>query len=226
MSLSILQFPDRFTDPCHRHQTRNNRLCFHDETSVQFRVGDRDTVKVSCWLNYRKRPNMSARRICAAVCTAFALTLTSASTALAYGSTSGNHLPQAQAPACTITGTDNADTLKGTSGNDVICGLGGDDTIEGLGGDDIIYGGDGNDTIYGQPGNDFIDGGAGDDYLDGGNGSDTIIGGTGSDTILGHPGNDIINSQDNAPDKLVDGGTGHDNCTTDGDSVDHVTNCE
>jgi Ca2+-binding RTX toxin-like protein len=50
-------------------------------------------------------------------------------------------------PACTITGTDEADGLVGTPGDDVICGMGGGDAIRGGPGDDILIGGPGDDTV-------------------------------------------------------------------------------
>jgi parallel beta-helix repeat protein len=70
------------------------------------------------------------------------------------------------APACTITGTGDAETIIGTSGPDVICGLGGGDVIDGRGGDDVLLG---------APGDDWLTGGPGDDTLDGGSGADTAV---------------------------------------------------
>jgi Ca2+-binding RTX toxin-like protein len=164
---------------------------------------------------------MSARRISAVVCTALALSLASASPALAYGSVSGNHLSQTADPTCTKRGTSGDDIidLKGTTTPEVICGFGGNDTI---------YAGDGDDTIYGGPGNDIIYGGGGNDTIDGENGDDELHGGDGNDTILGHPGNDKIYG-DAGDDTLsggngvdtIDGGTGNDTCTT----GEIVTNC-
>jgi hypothetical protein len=75
-------------------------------------------------------------------------------------------------PACTITGTDAADTLRGTPGRDVICGGRGDDTIRGLRGDDTLFGGPGDDALHGGPGDDQLDSGPGDDQVAGGAGND------------------------------------------------------
>lgn len=58
------------------------------------------------------------------------------------------------APANTLTGTDNAETLTGTAGEDLILGLGGNDTIKAGAGPDIIDGGAGRDALYGGEGAD------------------------------------------------------------------------
>ncbi|WPN55379.1 M10 family metallopeptidase C-terminal domain-containing protein [Pseudomonas sp. P9_31] len=60
----------------------------------------------------------------------------------------------ADAPANTITGTNNAETLNGTAGADLILGLGGNDTIKAGTGADTIDGGDGRDSLYGGDGAD------------------------------------------------------------------------
>jgi parallel beta-helix repeat protein len=63
-------------------------------------------------------------------------------------------LAVADAPAHTVTGSDNAETLSGTSGSDLILGLGGNDTIKAGAGNDIIDGGAGRDSLYGGDGAD------------------------------------------------------------------------
>lgn len=63
-------------------------------------------------------------------------------------------LAVADAPATTLTGTDNAESLNGTAGADLILGLSGNDTIRGNGGADIIDGGTGRDALYGGAGGD------------------------------------------------------------------------
>lgn len=60
----------------------------------------------------------------------------------------------ADAPANTITGTNNAETLNGTTGADLILGLGGNDTIKAGTGADIVDGGAGRDSLYGGDGAD------------------------------------------------------------------------
>lgn len=63
-------------------------------------------------------------------------------------------LTVADAPANTITGTNNAETLNGTTGADLILGLGGNDTIKAGTGADIVDGGAGRDSLYGGDGAD------------------------------------------------------------------------
>ncbi|MBK5395980.1 right-handed parallel beta-helix repeat-containing protein [Pseudomonas sp. TH39(2020)] len=63
-------------------------------------------------------------------------------------------LAVADAPANTITGTNNAETLNGTAGADLILGLGGNDTIKAGTGADIVDGGAGRDSLYGGDGAD------------------------------------------------------------------------
>lgn len=63
-------------------------------------------------------------------------------------------LTVADAPANTITGTNNAETLNGTAGVDLILGLGGNDTIKAGTGADIVDGGAGRDSLYGGDGAD------------------------------------------------------------------------
>ncbi|KJZ64419.1 putative Ig domain-containing protein [Pseudomonas fluorescens] len=63
-------------------------------------------------------------------------------------------LAVADAPANTITGTNNAETLNGTAGADLILGLGGNDTIKAGTGADIVDGGAGRDSMYGGDGAD------------------------------------------------------------------------
>ncbi|MHC8372069.1 M10 family metallopeptidase C-terminal domain-containing protein [Pseudomonas sp. MDT1-85] len=60
----------------------------------------------------------------------------------------------ADAPANTLTGTNNAETLNGTAGADLILGLGGNDTIKAGTGADIVGGGAGRDSLYGGDGAD------------------------------------------------------------------------
>ncbi|WP_415769067.1 M10 family metallopeptidase C-terminal domain-containing protein [Pseudomonas sp. LB3P38] len=60
----------------------------------------------------------------------------------------------ADAPANTITGTNNAETINGTAGADLILGLGGNDTIKAGTGADIVDGGAGRDSLYGGDGAD------------------------------------------------------------------------
>ncbi|KJZ33757.1 M10 family metallopeptidase C-terminal domain-containing protein [Pseudomonas fluorescens] len=62
----------------------------------------------------------------------------------------------ADAPANTITGTNNAETLNGTAGADLILGLGGNDTIKAGTGADIVDGGAGRDSLYGGDGADVF----------------------------------------------------------------------
>lgn len=63
-------------------------------------------------------------------------------------------LAVADAPANTITGTNNGETLNGTTGADLILGLGGDDTIKAGTGADTVDGGAGRDSLYGGDGAD------------------------------------------------------------------------
>ena len=63
-------------------------------------------------------------------------------------------LAVADAPANTITGTNNAETLNGTAGADLILGLGGNDTIKAGTGADTVDGGAGRDSLYGGDGAD------------------------------------------------------------------------
>ena len=63
-------------------------------------------------------------------------------------------LAVADAPANTITGTNNAESLNGTAGADLILGLGGNDTIKAGTGADIVDGGAGRDSMYGGDGAD------------------------------------------------------------------------
>ncbi|WGK93354.1 putative Ig domain-containing protein [Pseudomonas migulae] len=60
----------------------------------------------------------------------------------------------ADAPANTITGSNNAESLNGTAGADLILGLGGNDTIKAGTGADIVDGGGGRDSLYGGDGAD------------------------------------------------------------------------
>jgi uncharacterized delta-60 repeat protein len=97
---------------------------------------------------------------------------------------------QVNALACTMVGTNAANTLSGTTGDDVICGLGGNDTINGNGGNDVVVGGPGNDNLIGGDGNDTLLGGDGDDTLnsaDGVPGNDVLAGGAGTDNCTGDP---------------------------------------
>ncbi|MHC8407457.1 putative Ig domain-containing protein [Pseudomonas sp. TMB3-21] len=63
-------------------------------------------------------------------------------------------LAVADAPASTITGTNNADSLTGTAGADLMLGLNGNDTIKAGTGADILDGGAGRDSLYGGDGAD------------------------------------------------------------------------
>lgn len=63
-------------------------------------------------------------------------------------------LAVADAPANTVTGTNNAETLNGTAGADLILGLGGNDTIKAGTGADTVDGGAGRDSLYGGDGAD------------------------------------------------------------------------
>lgn len=63
-------------------------------------------------------------------------------------------LAVADAPASTISGTDNGEAIAGTAGADLILGLGGNDTIRAGAGPDIIDGGAGRDSLYGGDGAD------------------------------------------------------------------------
>src|SRR3990167_3808503 len=63
-------------------------------------------------------------------------------------------LAVADAPANTITGTDNGETLSGTADADLILGLDGNDTIKAGAGMDILDGGAGRDSLYGGDGAD------------------------------------------------------------------------
>jgi Ca2+-binding RTX toxin-like protein len=185
---------------------------------------------------------MSVRRISAVLCTALALTFAGGSAALAHATDSPSHSSTTD-DSCP---TGDPTVMRGTSGNDMldartdsrittICGFGGDDTIIANNNGDKIYGGPGNDIIYGGPGIDYIEGQGGDDtILDcTPNLTDcksitpgyTYTGGGAADTILGQTGNDTINSKDGAPDTLVDGGTGHNNCIFDDRVSDNVKNC-
>jgi Tol biopolymer transport system component len=87
-------------------------------------------------------------------------------------------------PACTISGTGEADVLQGTSGPDVICGFSGNDNLRGVGGNDVIFGGPGFDAVSGGAGSDEVHGGGSKDTvrtLDGIGGNDTADGGSGND---------------------------------------------
>jgi uncharacterized delta-60 repeat protein/uncharacterized repeat protein (TIGR01451 family) len=105
-------------------------------------------------------------------------------------------------PACTITGSQGADSLTGTAAGDVICGLGGDDSISG---------GDGSDMLVGGSGADNIDGGALGDVLAGGTGSDTLKGGSDNDSEDAGEGDDTLDQEAaaNGADSLY-GGEGRD----------------
>jgi Ca2+-binding RTX toxin-like protein len=120
-------------------------------------------------------------------------------------------------PACTIKGSDRANTLRGTANRDVICGRGGNDTIRGMGGNDLIFGNGGNDNIQGNGGDDTIYGGGGEDNIQGNDGNDRIYGGEKGDLLQGNDGRDTIRGgggddtiQGGAGDDDIDGGVGND----------------
>lgn len=85
----------------------------------------------------------------------------------------------ADAPANTITGSNNAESLNGTAGADLILGLGGNDTIKAGTGADIVDGGGGRDSLYGGDGADAF---RYTDVLDSYRDYDTG-GGTATDTV-------------------------------------------
>jgi len=87
-------------------------------------------------------------------------------------------------PACTITGSTQADHLVGTDGNDVICGLAGPDDVQAGAGDDLVVGGPGDDSVAGRDGGDLLLGESGNDTLGGGAGYDVLDGGGGTDTCV------------------------------------------
>ncbi|MGH1487953.1 MAG: hypothetical protein ACRBK7_00935 [Acidimicrobiales bacterium] len=97
--------------------------------------------------------------------------------------------------ACTIIGTNRAETLNGTEGDDVICGLGGNDRLFGRGGNDIMFGGSGRDRMNGGAGNDTMLGGSEADDMTGGDGIDTMSGGKGNDVMRGGDDADVMNGR-------------------------------
>ena len=123
----------------------------------------------------------------------------------------------AEAPPCTIVGTDGDDRLFGTSADDVICGGGGNDRIFGRGGDDVLIGGPGDDFIVGGSGDDEIRAGSGDDVVLAGSGDDVVLGGSGGDrlwgnlrtrSLFGGQGDDTLRGGPGAD--LLSGGSGDD----------------
>jgi len=133
--------------------------------------------------------------------------------------------------ACTISGTDAADTLRGTSGDDVICAGGGNDTILGQAGNDTVVGGPGVDTVtYAESPNAVVAnlttgtasgqgedtllevenlvGSRYDDKLDGDSGVNKLSGGYGNDGVWGQTGNDQLLGGDGSD--LLGGGVGND----------------
>jgi Ca2+-binding RTX toxin-like protein len=125
-------------------------------------------------------------------------------------------------PACTITGTSNAETLVGTSGDDIICAGGGNDTIKGIEGNDILKGEGGADKVFGGPGDDTLDGGTGTDTVDFSGSSVGLIAslvldtatGEGTDTLasvenlVGSSANDTLTGSDGI--NTINGGSGAD----------------
>jgi Ca2+-binding RTX toxin-like protein len=129
-------------------------------------------------------------------------------------------------PACSVQGTDAADSLTGTAGDDVICAGGGDDVIQETPGDDIVLGGEGQDlveydtTLPGVQVNlERVHArGAGDDIplategVVGTDGPDTLVGDHNAETLMGGAGDDTI-AGGRGVDKLA-GGDGRDTLTS------------
>jgi hypothetical protein len=149
-----------------------------------------------------------------------------------------------------ICGRGGDDTITGGSGNDDLYGEAGADDLRGGDGNDRMIGGLGDDHSDGGNGDDFLNDdiagnptqpaepGDGDDRLSGGPGNDDMYGGIaddvfndtlGRDNFSGDAGRDEIFAVDlvgfrmpSIPD-VLDGGTGDDFCTYDGD--DTVYSC-
>lgn len=97
------------------------------------------------------------------------------------------------------------------------------DVLIGNGKANQLFGGSGGDTLRGRGGKDLLAGDAGADDLAGGPGPDNLIGSTSygegavipertpaPDRLRGGPGNDRLDTVDEGPDRLVDGGPGQD----------------
>jgi Ca2+-binding RTX toxin-like protein len=110
--------------------------------------------------------------------------------------------PIIDAPAQTLTGTDDADTSEADLS---------DDTIFGGAGNDYMTGNMGNDTLFGEDRNDTLLAGAGDDVLAGGWGVDSLTGGNGDDLLNGGWGEDVIDGRDDDDSfDHINGGAGDD----------------
>lgn len=118
----------------------------------------------------------------------------------------------------TVAGGPDRDTIRGGTGDDVLAGDGGNDFINGNGGSDIITGGAGADDLRGGPRPDRIDGGPDNDSLRGFGGADELLGGGGNDELRGGK----------QPERLLDGGSGTDNCNggADADQASVAIGCE
>jgi peptidoglycan/xylan/chitin deacetylase (PgdA/CDA1 family) len=104
--------------------------------------------------------------------------------------------------------------LVGTQADDVVCGLGGDDVITGGSGDDVLDGGAGRDTVS------FTTAPRGVHLRLGslarGDGRDVLIG---FERAVGSTRADVLDTRDDHPYELLDGGGGTDLCLVDpGDS--------
>ena len=100
-------------------------------------------------------------------------------------------------------------TVTGGAGNDTLIGGTNGDILSAGAGDDVLTGNAGVDVLDGGAGNDSLNGGDGGDALSAGAGTDTLIGGNGGDTFqLGA----FLGSGDR-----IDGGTGDDELTLNGD---------
>jgi peptidoglycan/xylan/chitin deacetylase (PgdA/CDA1 family) len=127
--------------------------------------------------------------------------------------------PHGARHGCTILGTAGNDVLVGTSGRDVICGLAGDDTITGSGGNDVLDGGPGRDTVS------YIASPRGvrvrlrSTAL--GEGRDSLAG---FERVAGSSYADVLDSRDDRPFDVLDGGGGRDLCL--GDPTDGRTRCK
>jgi peptidoglycan/xylan/chitin deacetylase (PgdA/CDA1 family) len=118
--------------------------------------------------------------------------------------------PHGARHACTIAGTAGDDVLVGTSGPDVICGYSGDDTITGGGGNDVLDGGPGQDTVSFMTGARRVRVLLHSRAL--GEGRDLLAG---LERVVGSPYADVLDSRNDRPFDLLDGGGGRDLCLSD-----------